>query len=227
MNGDYRKFSWSACCGRLGLSGCATERPGAGRGSQPQRPPRRRARRSSAPSKPQMSARRHYRVQRGDTLYSIAFRHGVDYRDLAEWNSIPPPYTIYPGRELRLSVHLRATAWRRRVAQAAPRRRPVAWHDSRRRRRRRLGSKPAAMLSRWHGCRRQRMPERPRLSARRQYHPWQPQRNRRWQPHRTRQQRARATSPGVGRPTASVVGGYRRRSDASRASTSPASPARR
>jgi lipoprotein NlpD len=44
-----------------------------------------------------------YRVQRGDTLYSIAFRHGVDYRDLAEWNSIPPPYTIYPGRDLKLS----------------------------------------------------------------------------------------------------------------------------
>ena len=44
-----------------------------------------------------------YRVQRGDTLYSIAFRNGVDFRELAEWNSIEPPYTIYPGRELRLS----------------------------------------------------------------------------------------------------------------------------
>ncbi|MET0229947.1 MAG: peptidoglycan DD-metalloendopeptidase family protein [Rhodanobacteraceae bacterium] len=44
-----------------------------------------------------------YRVQRGDTLYSIAFRNGVDFRELAEWNGIEPPYTIYPGRELRLS----------------------------------------------------------------------------------------------------------------------------
>ena len=42
-----------------------------------------------------------YRVQRGDTLYSIAFRHGVDYRELAGWNGIGPPYTILVGQELR------------------------------------------------------------------------------------------------------------------------------
>ena len=47
-----------------------------------------------------------YRVQRGDTLYSIAFRHGLDYRELADWNGIPSPYTIYPGRELRLAAGL-------------------------------------------------------------------------------------------------------------------------
>lgn len=44
-----------------------------------------------------------YRVVRGDTLYSIAFRRGVDYRDLARWNGIDAPYTIWPGQELRLS----------------------------------------------------------------------------------------------------------------------------
>ena len=65
-----------------------------------------------------------YRVQRGDTLYSIAFRHGVDYRDLAEWNGIPPPYTIYPGRELRLSPARAAT--KPPVAQAAPPPKPAA-----------------------------------------------------------------------------------------------------
>ena len=42
-----------------------------------------------------------YRVQRGDTLYSIAFRHGLDYRELADWNGIGPPYTILVGQELR------------------------------------------------------------------------------------------------------------------------------
>ena len=42
-----------------------------------------------------------YRVQRGDTLYSIAFRHGLDYRELAGWNGIGPPYTILVGQELR------------------------------------------------------------------------------------------------------------------------------
>ncbi|PWK92992.1 peptidoglycan DD-metalloendopeptidase family protein [Fulvimonas soli] len=44
-----------------------------------------------------------YRVVRGDTLYSIAFRNGVDFRQLAEWNGIAPPYTIWPGQVLRLS----------------------------------------------------------------------------------------------------------------------------
>ncbi|MEO7323728.1 MAG: peptidoglycan DD-metalloendopeptidase family protein [Dokdonella sp.] len=44
-----------------------------------------------------------YRVERGDTLYSIAFRHGTDYRDLAAWNGITAPYTIFVGRELRLA----------------------------------------------------------------------------------------------------------------------------
>lgn len=41
-------------------------------------------------------------VQRGDTLYGIAFRNGIDYRDLAAWNRVGPPYTIYPGQRLHL-----------------------------------------------------------------------------------------------------------------------------
>lgn len=44
-----------------------------------------------------------YRVQRGDTLYSIAFRNGLDYRELATWNHISSPYTIYVGQELHVS----------------------------------------------------------------------------------------------------------------------------
>lgn len=42
-------------------------------------------------------------VQRGDTLYSIAFRNGLNYHDLAAWNRIGPKYTIYPGQRLRLT----------------------------------------------------------------------------------------------------------------------------
>lgn len=41
-------------------------------------------------------------VQRGDTLYRIASNNGIAARDLAAWNGIPPPYTIYPGQRLRL-----------------------------------------------------------------------------------------------------------------------------
>ena len=44
-----------------------------------------------------------YRVVAGDTLYSIAFRHGLDYRALAWINGIAPPFTIYPGEEIRFS----------------------------------------------------------------------------------------------------------------------------
>ncbi|NID15172.1 peptidoglycan DD-metalloendopeptidase family protein [Luteibacter yeojuensis] len=44
-----------------------------------------------------------YRVVKGDTLYSIAFRNKVDFRDLANWNGIASPYTIWPGQDLRLS----------------------------------------------------------------------------------------------------------------------------
>lgn len=43
-----------------------------------------------------------YTVQRGDTLYSIAFRYGLDWRDVAGWNRIFEPFVIRPGQELRL-----------------------------------------------------------------------------------------------------------------------------
>lgn len=42
-------------------------------------------------------------VVKGETLYSIAWRYGIDYRTLAGINGVAAPYTIYPGQELRLS----------------------------------------------------------------------------------------------------------------------------
>ncbi len=44
----------------------------------------------------------YYRVQRGDTLFGIAWQKGVDYRLIANWNGIRPPYRIYTGQTLRL-----------------------------------------------------------------------------------------------------------------------------
>lgn len=41
-------------------------------------------------------------VQRGQTVYRIATENGITALDLALWNDIPPPYTIYPGQRLRL-----------------------------------------------------------------------------------------------------------------------------
>lgn len=43
-----------------------------------------------------------YLVRKGDTLYSIAFRYGLDYKSLAAMNGIRAPYTIYVNQELKL-----------------------------------------------------------------------------------------------------------------------------
>ncbi len=43
-------------------------------------------------------------VERGETLYSIAWRYGRDYRELGDANNIAPPYRIYPGQVIRLDL---------------------------------------------------------------------------------------------------------------------------
>lgn len=45
-----------------------------------------------------------YTVQKGDTLYSIAFSAGTNVPAIASLNGIEPPYNIYPGQQLRLHV---------------------------------------------------------------------------------------------------------------------------
>lgn len=44
----------------------------------------------------------HHKVKAGETLYSIAFEYGRDPRDVARWNRIPRPYTIFPKQKLRI-----------------------------------------------------------------------------------------------------------------------------
>lgn len=41
-----------------------------------------------------------YKVQKGDTLYSISFRYGMDYKELAKINGIRPPYNIYVDQKI-------------------------------------------------------------------------------------------------------------------------------
>nr|WP_281273363.1 peptidoglycan DD-metalloendopeptidase family protein [Sinobacterium caligoides] len=41
-------------------------------------------------------------VGRGETLYSIAWRYGINYRRLAAANAIDNNYRIYPGQKLRI-----------------------------------------------------------------------------------------------------------------------------
>jgi len=43
-----------------------------------------------------------HEVVQGDTLYSISWRYGLDYRDVAAWNNISGSYVIYPGQKIRL-----------------------------------------------------------------------------------------------------------------------------
>ena len=81
------------------LAGCAGE---------PRAPVEQRGARASAPTVSVISTTvpdtpRHYVVVKGDTLYSIAFRFGVDFRQLAKANRIGAPFTIYPDQRLVLT----------------------------------------------------------------------------------------------------------------------------
>jgi len=54
--------------------------------------------------KRQLNSDGSYYVRSGDTLYAIAFAYGVDPMNVAKWNGISSPYTIYPGQKLWLSA---------------------------------------------------------------------------------------------------------------------------
>jgi len=94
-----------ACAAIALASGCAT-RYGA---PVVERAPEARP----APAKPAIAAKpaprpadarpEAYTVRKGDTLYSIALDHGLDYRELAQWNGIGEPGMIRPGQQLRLT----------------------------------------------------------------------------------------------------------------------------
>src|SRR5688500_7821836 len=99
----------SLCAGIALVAGCAPTRPApvVDRTSQPQ---------SGAPAKPVAAAKpaprpgpfdsrpEFYTVRRSDTLYSIALDHGIDYRELAQWNGIDNPAAIQVGQQLRLTA---------------------------------------------------------------------------------------------------------------------------
>ncbi len=43
-------------------------------------------------------------VAKGDTLYSVAKKNGLNYRDLAKWNNLKDPRRLRVGQELRLTA---------------------------------------------------------------------------------------------------------------------------
>jgi lipoprotein NlpD len=44
-------------------------------------------------------------VVQGETLYSIAWRYGVDYRELAYFNGIKPPFRIHPTQKILIDIN--------------------------------------------------------------------------------------------------------------------------
>ena len=86
-----------------------------------------------------------YVVQRGDTLYSIAWRFGIDFRTLSQWSRLSNPNLIKVGQRLRLRAPAQplsksaannpakrpaATNILKRVKKSAPaksRPRPINW----------------------------------------------------------------------------------------------------
>lgn len=59
-----------------------------------------------APSQPQGSS--NYIVVRGDTLSGIGKKLGINWKDIASYNGITSPYTIYVNQKLRLPASVNA-----------------------------------------------------------------------------------------------------------------------
>jgi len=89
----------------LGMAGCASHTPA----PVSERTPARVASMPPAPAKPAAaqpivpSANGLHTVQRGDTLYAIAFANSLDYREVADWNRLESPDRILVGQVLRLT----------------------------------------------------------------------------------------------------------------------------
>ena len=96
------------------LGGCASRQPA----PVIERAPAAQA--PAAPAAPAADTRPEtYTVRRGETLYGIALDHGLDYRDLAEWNGITNPNVIRVGDTLRLRAPA-ATVTSEGAAQVKP-----------------------------------------------------------------------------------------------------------
>lgn len=96
---DQRIFAKSgiACTlvALLILGGCASKAPA---------PVVERAGQTPAVAAAPLSGKDIYTVKKGDTLYSIALDHGLDYKELAAWNNIENLNRIQIGQSLRVKA---------------------------------------------------------------------------------------------------------------------------
>jgi lipoprotein NlpD len=90
-------------------------------------------------------------VVAGDTLYSIAWESGRDYRELAAWNHIPHPYTIKPGQRLRLYPPAKTPIANAQAVKKAPKTAPArkTHHQATAHPRKQYRPSPAATSWRW------------------------------------------------------------------------------
>jgi len=63
-----------------------------------------------------------YVVRRGDTLYSIAWHHQIDFADLIRWNALQNPDLIFEGQRIKLQQQKRSSS--RKKNRLEPRKSP-------------------------------------------------------------------------------------------------------
>jgi lipoprotein NlpD len=108
-----RRVGWLLLCA-ASLQACSF--------SQPAAPIRDANRRSHTIRHPVRPTADHVVVQTGDTLFRIAFDHGLEYRQLARWNGLDDPSKIRVGDSLRLTPPAERAAV---VQTPSPDRKPV------------------------------------------------------------------------------------------------------
>lgn len=97
------RFAYLLLLAVVGLAGCITTAPvPVADSGTPVRIEAPRAA-SATPAVAAAPAGKFYTVKKGDTLYSIALDHGIEYRELAAWNGIDNPSRIRIGQQLRVA----------------------------------------------------------------------------------------------------------------------------
>ena len=101
LNWFYAVLAAAVLAGCSSSGGHAPVRELGAAEKKPVEPPVAAAARKTAPREKDWRPQT-YVVQKGDTLYSIAFNHGLDYHEIADLNGIQNPGMIRVGQEIRL-----------------------------------------------------------------------------------------------------------------------------
>lgn len=60
-----------------------------------------------------------------DSIYTVAWRYGLDYQNIAKWNGLAKPFDIRPGQRLRLRAPGAAQVSQKSAAKTAKRAKPA------------------------------------------------------------------------------------------------------